>query len=295
MPGNRHNEIVEQLVLLGKLMGFKTYSADNLGKPYYIELPRTLDNESLTFVKEIDVIWFNEDNYPKHAFEVELTTGIIQAFTRLYQLRHFICSFNIVIDNESDKFYSYKNKFDKLTTSDPYLKQADRFNLIESTDLKNLLDLTRKNYDLKKKVLGIESELYEEEIQDEIEIPDWVDGGAINYSRNFPESKNYSKNLFEKIIQTFKKDKENIKVKCQKFWVSVYKNETLIFYVYVRRDKLLFDSKFSNLYEDDISLDKIERPESAHIIQDTNSYFIVKDENEINDIIELLNFTYSKL
>ncbi len=34
MPGNRHNEIGEQLVLLGKLKILKTYSADNIPTIY---------------------------------------------------------------------------------------------------------------------------------------------------------------------------------------------------------------------------------------------------------------------
>ncbi|GAH54798.1 unnamed protein product, partial [marine sediment metagenome] len=67
-----------------------------------------------------------------------------------------------------------------------------------------------------------------------------------------------------------------------------------IFYVYVRKDKLLFDSKFSDEFEESISLDKIERPESAHIIPDNIYYYVVKNESEIPEIIKLLNFSYSK-
>ncbi|GAH37256.1 unnamed protein product, partial [marine sediment metagenome] len=66
----------------------------------------------------------------------------------------------------------------------------------------------------------------------------------------------------------------------------------IIFYVYVRKDKLLFDSKFSDEFEESLYLDKIERPESAHIIHDNIFYYAVKNEGEI---IKLLNFSYSKI
>ncbi|GAH59655.1 unnamed protein product, partial [marine sediment metagenome] len=131
MPRNRHNELVKILVKLGNILGFRTYSADKLERNYFNDLPKTLDRESLTFVENVDVIWFNRHNYPVYAFEVELTSGVSSGFSRLYQLRHFTCNFFIVIDNESENYAKYKNKFDKLTTSDPYLEVEDRFFLIE--------------------------------------------------------------------------------------------------------------------------------------------------------------------
>lgn len=295
MPSERHNELVKNLVKLGNILGYRTYSYDKQGKYYYDKLPKTLDTESLTFVEQIDVIWFNLHNYPVYAFEVELSSGVTSGFSRLYQLRHFTCQFYIVIDNDSDNFLAYRNKFDKLTTSDPYLEVEEHFNLIESEDLFKLVALSEQEYNLKKGILGMKVDFYEEGLEIDTSIPTWVDGGSANFSKHFPESKALSKQLFEMMILQFKSNKEDINLKCQIHWISVYKRNTLIFYVYVRKDKLLFDSKFSDEYEEDIHLDKIERPESAHIIPDTTYFYAVKEENEIPEILKLLEFSYSKL
>ena len=112
-------------------------------------------------MENVDVIWFNRHNYPVYAFEVELTSGVSSGFSRLYQLRHFICNFFIVIDNESENYAKYKNKFDKLTTSDPYLEVEDRFFLIESKDLIKLLKISEGEYNLKKKILGMRVDFFE--------------------------------------------------------------------------------------------------------------------------------------
>lgn len=143
--------------------------------------------------------------------------------------------------------------------------------------------------------MGIESSYYEEEKEEEGKYPKWLDGGQNYFMNHFSENNQQVKDLFEKIIIQYKSDKDDINVKCQKHWISVYKNDTMIFYVYAYRDRLKFDSKYSHELSDEINLETAERPENARIIRDTTQYFIVKEINEINEILKILNFSYSRL
>ncbi len=75
MAKDAHVTTQKELIQLGKRLGFKVFSANYVDEPT-IPLPKTIDSSVLSSVDQIDVIWFNEYNFPKYAFEIEYTTGV---------------------------------------------------------------------------------------------------------------------------------------------------------------------------------------------------------------------------
>lgn len=74
---------------------------------------------SVDTVKMIDVIWFDEEGYPTHAFEVEHTTDITKGLLRLYQTRKLRIKM-FIISNQ-------KNKFETEVSKSPFVAIKDEF------------------------------------------------------------------------------------------------------------------------------------------------------------------------
>ncbi len=108
-------------------MNYRTYTPDvsknsiygNLGELCSEkEIPEgSIPSLSLDTVKFVDVIWFDEEGYPTHAFEVEHTTDITKGLLRLYQIHKLrIKMFVISKELSRDKFQRevMKNPFAKI-------------------------------------------------------------------------------------------------------------------------------------------------------------------------------------
>ncbi|MDP9288971.1 MAG: hypothetical protein M3P08_12340 [Thermoproteota archaeon] len=52
------------------------------------QIPAFAGERDLISAREIDVIWFGDDENPKLCFEVEHTTDIVHGLNRLAQLQH---------------------------------------------------------------------------------------------------------------------------------------------------------------------------------------------------------------
>lgn len=76
---------------------------------------------SLDTVKYIDVIWFDEEGYPTHAFEVEHTTDITKGLLRLYQIHKLRIKLYIISNQNSRK------KFNKEISKNPFIKIKESF------------------------------------------------------------------------------------------------------------------------------------------------------------------------
>jgi len=110
---NEHNFIVETLAKLGEKASFKVY-ADIPGWHEKLEFP-LIPKENLDRVKEIDVIWYTE-NEVVYEFEVENTTGITEAIVRGSNIPGTTTKRFIVIPEEREaKFYK--------KISEPMLKE----------------------------------------------------------------------------------------------------------------------------------------------------------------------------
>lgn len=294
MPGDIHNQIVINLIKLGKLLNYKAYSTDDL-EQNTIPLPRTIDLTTLTSVNEIDVIWFDDFNFPKYAFEIELNTGVDKGMQRLYQLRHFRdCKLFIVLSNKSN-YKSYKSKFEKLSESDPYNQISDRFSMMKDKDIEliltNAIKLSKSqyellNWDLNDDILKI---IGKEDIEEISEIPKWVDFGSTNWNRQFSTNKEIAKVLFEKFIVTLKNNFKEIKCKLMKYHISIYDKSNMISVVYTRRNRLVFQIKnIENEYKN-LRLEMLDKPEGDTIIPSVSKYLIYKDAREMDDFLRLFS------
>ncbi len=110
---SEHDSIVEILAVLGEKIGFEVY-ADLTGWREELELP-FIPKENLDRVKEIDVIWYTEDEVA-YEFEVENTTGITEAIVRGSNIPSTTTKRFIVIPEEREEFFYQK-------ISEPMLKE----------------------------------------------------------------------------------------------------------------------------------------------------------------------------
>jgi len=142
---SEHDSVVEMLAVLGRKIGFDVY-ADLTGWRKELELP-SIPTENLERIKEIDVIWYNE-NEIAYEFEVENTTGITEAIVRGSNIPSTTAKRFIVIPEEREEFFyrkimepMLKEKFDqygwkfifydKLRTFYEQNKRREKVNLSE--------------------------------------------------------------------------------------------------------------------------------------------------------------------
>jgi hypothetical protein len=112
-------------------------------------IPPFTGERDINTVKEIDVIWFDDDENPKFCFEVEHTTDIVHGLDRLVQLQHMYAKFFIVAPEDK------RSKFVELTTTRyPYRRFHDRFGFISYEELASFYQTTLPFYELRNKLLG---------------------------------------------------------------------------------------------------------------------------------------------
>ena len=126
------------LVTLGKIYGYETYAPphdqtirDFQGKPLrdYVTVSDCTDifgGPNLTKIREIDAIWFDEDDYglfPVYAFEVEETTRVKSGLDRLLKIpQRFTVRFYIISPTEKEK-----SLFDQYVNQTPFREYKDSF------------------------------------------------------------------------------------------------------------------------------------------------------------------------
>lgn len=301
MPGDKHNDIVRSIVQLGKSLGFRPYAVDNVGEPC-IPLPRSIDTGMLTDVEQIDAIWFNEFLFPKYAFEVEITTGVKPGIQRLYQLRHFVdCKLFAVIEAGGDNTEAYRNKFDRITESDPFNQIVDRYYLITDNQVVDLLTQSLKlegmkrnalDWDMPEDVLKLlaDSELLVAEIEEIKELPKWLELGAENWGRHFTPQKAYAERLFVPIVNGLLEAGIRFKVRAQRWYLGLYDRGRLIAATYTRKDKLLFIIEGIEDHYDDVTIESIERPESDALITSARRYVVASDTSDLDQLTKLFQW-----
>ena len=84
----------------------------------------------------IDVIWFDEEGYPTHAFEVEHTTDITKGLLRLYQTRKLRIKM-FIISNQ-------KNKFETEVSKSPFVTIKNEFILRNYDELEEFFESVKR-------------------------------------------------------------------------------------------------------------------------------------------------------
>lgn len=109
---SEHDPIVAMLATIGKKAGLEVHAdlAEWRG-----EIKLNYSKENLDRIKEIDVIWFDESKIT-HEFEVENTTGIMEAIVRGSNIPEKIVKRYVVIPEERKDFFDRK-------ISEPMIKE----------------------------------------------------------------------------------------------------------------------------------------------------------------------------
>jgi hypothetical protein len=135
-----HSDLQGKLLLIGSYLNYRTYTPDIEKNSIYGKLgdlcsEKVLPTDcipllSIDAVKYIDVIWFDDEGYPTHAFEVEHTTDITKGLLRLYQLHKLHIRLFIIADEEK------RTKYNKEITKSPFsrIKQEYIFKNYQELD-----------------------------------------------------------------------------------------------------------------------------------------------------------------
>jgi hypothetical protein len=152
-----HESVEYCLLKLGEMLGyysytvdqFKTFNGKKLGEIATLkEIPSFAGERDLNSAREIDVIWFGDDENPKMCFEVEHSTDIVHGLNRLAQLKHLYVNFFIVAsEDRRKKFQIEMNKF-------PYRSMRERYRFISYDELKRFFEIALPFQEMKTKLFG---------------------------------------------------------------------------------------------------------------------------------------------
>jgi hypothetical protein len=154
-----HSDLQAKLVLIGSYLNYRTYvPANDAGKATIFGTLGDLCSEkkvpegsipalSIDTVKFVDVIWFDEEGYPTHAFEVEHTTDITKGLLRLYQVHKLKIKMFIISKNES------KGKFQREVAKAPFTKIKSEFIFKNYDELDEFFQSVKKFAQVQEKFL----------------------------------------------------------------------------------------------------------------------------------------------
>ena len=106
-----HSDLQAKLILIGSYLGYRTYTPDQSKQSVYgilgelcseNEIPESaIPSMHIDSARFIDVIWFDDEGFPTHGFEVEHTTDITKGLLRLYQVHKLRIKMFIVAEESS--------------------------------------------------------------------------------------------------------------------------------------------------------------------------------------------------
>ena len=152
-----HEEVEYFLIQLGNMLGYSTYTADpsKIAKGKMLsefaplrDIPEFTGQRDRNSAKEIDVIWFDNDENPKLCMEVENTTNVTSGLNRLYQLKQFDINFVIVAPEE--KRPKFVIEIDKA----PYRSIRERYKFMSYEELIRLYNSAKDFVEKKQQFLG---------------------------------------------------------------------------------------------------------------------------------------------
>ena len=126
-----HSDIQAKLLLVGSYLNYRTYTPDKGRQSIYgmlgdlsseKDIPAdSIPQLSVDTIKYVDVIWFDEEGYPTHAFEVEHTTDVTKGLLRLYQIHKLRIKLYVIAEEDT------RSKFDREVRKNPFAKIKHEF------------------------------------------------------------------------------------------------------------------------------------------------------------------------
>jgi hypothetical protein len=155
-----HYDLQAKLVLIGNYLGYRTFvPVPDKGKNTFFgslgdlcsedSLPEgSIPGLSLDTVKFVDVIWFDDEGYPTHAFEVEHTTDITKGLLRLYQLHKLRIKMFIISEEDN------KRKFKREVSKSPFSAIKKEFIFKNYDELDEFFQLVKEFSQMQEKFLA---------------------------------------------------------------------------------------------------------------------------------------------
>ena len=133
-----HSLIQGYLIEIGNARGFDTFSPDKNGLFLDKKLKdiRTWDNcPRFTYegvwkkIKHVDVIWFNERDYPARVIEVEHSTNFKNSLLKFVELQDFMTEMKIVAPKEKE------SQYERVISSSAFKVLKDRVQFVNYDDV----------------------------------------------------------------------------------------------------------------------------------------------------------------
>lgn len=121
-----HSHIQGMLIEIGNIKGFKTFSPDKnslfIGKKLKDitteeKIPNFTFENILKSIKYIDVIWFNDRNFPNSVFEVENSTDFRNSLVKFVELQDFMTEMILIAPKEKRKLNKFQQEIEKSAFS----------------------------------------------------------------------------------------------------------------------------------------------------------------------------------
>lgn len=138
-----HSYIQGLLLEIGNINGFSTFAPDK-GRPFLSkklgdimtcsEVPKFTFDSIIQSTKFIDVIWFNERNFPNTIFEIENSTNFRNSLVKFVELQDFKTSMIIIAPENSGK----KDKFRQEIKKSAFQSIRDRVKFYDYGFVENL-------------------------------------------------------------------------------------------------------------------------------------------------------------
>ncbi|MBT4483413.1 MAG: hypothetical protein HOC71_07020 [Candidatus Latescibacteria bacterium] len=149
-----HCDIQAKLILIGSYLGYRTYTPDKSKNSVYgnlgdlcseANIPQDyIPPKQIDTIKFIDVIWFDEEGFPTHAFEVEHSTDVTKGLLRLYQVNKLKIKMFIIADE------NIRGKFEREVMKKPFHKIKQEYIFKNYSELDEFFDSV-KNFTLLQK------------------------------------------------------------------------------------------------------------------------------------------------
>ncbi|MFQ5825486.1 MAG: hypothetical protein ACE5JB_15715 [bacterium] len=153
-----HSDIQAKLILIGSYLGYRTYTPDKSKNSVYgnlgelcsdTEIPEDyIPPKQIETIKFIDVIWFDEEGFPTHAFEVEHSTDITKGLLRLYQVNKLKIKMFIIADENN------RVKFEREVIKNPFHKVKEEYIFKNYSELDEFFDSVKNFTRLQKQFLN---------------------------------------------------------------------------------------------------------------------------------------------
>jgi hypothetical protein len=153
-----HADLQAKLILIGSYLGFRTYTPDRSKRSIYGVLgelcsesgipENSIPKMHLDSVKFIDVIWFDDEGFPTHGFEVEHTTDITKGLLRLYQVHKLRIKMFIVAEE------SNKPRFLREVQKNPFYKIQEEYVFRNYQELDKFFESVKEFAKTQKAFLG---------------------------------------------------------------------------------------------------------------------------------------------